>query len=191
MKKIAQNAVNAIKYALVLLIILWLVQIINYITNNSLLSLGILPRTAVGLKGIIFSPFIHGSFQHLMANSLPFAVLTALLFFFYKKNAALIFTLIWISAGFITWIIGRTSWHIGASTIIYALASFLFFGGLFSRKALLIFLSIIIGLMYYGLIWGIFPSDERISWEGHLAGAISGFVWAYFFRNNLRTQKSY
>lgn len=186
----AKNAFKAIKFALFLLLILWIIQIINFITGNSLVGFGIFPRTLVGLKGIVFSPFIHGSFQHLIANSLPIGILTALLFLFYHKNARSIFVLLWLSSGLITWIIGRASWHIGASTLIYALAFFLFFAGLFSRKISLILLSIVIGFAYYGLIWGIFPSDERISWEGHLAGAISGFLWAYFFRKKLRTQQS-
>jgi membrane associated rhomboid family serine protease len=188
MKQTSKHIGEAIKYALILLVVLWVVHIINFLSGYSLVGFGILPRTVAGLKGIIFSPFIHGSFQHLIANTWPLGILSAVLFFFYKKKSAAIFILIWLTAGFITWLIGRASWHIGASTIIYALASFLFFGGLFSRRVMLILVSIIIGIAYYGLIWGIIPSGERISWEGHLAGAISGFTWAYYFRNSLRKQ---
>ena len=94
--------------------------------------------------------------------------------------------LLWVTTGILTWIIGRPAWHIGASGIIYALASFLVFGGIMSQNVKLILLSVLVAFMYSGLVWGVFPQDEQVSWEGHLSGAISGILWAYLCRKSLR-----
>ncbi len=176
----------ALKYSLSFIVIFWFIMLVEYFTGLNLNSLGVFPRTTNGLfPGVITAPLIHADFQHLMANTFPFGVLCSFFFFFYRKKTLLLFILIWITTGLFTWIIGRGAWHIGASTIIYALASFLVFGGIMSRKFTLILASIIVILIYSGLIWGIFPSDERVSWEGHLSGAVSGVLWAYLFRKEL------
>lgn len=180
--KLSKRLVTSLEYALTFLGIFWIVWFIEFIFGLNFGTLGIYPRTIDGLLGVITSPFLHGDFQHLLANSIPFGVLCALLFFFYKEKALFIFVLIWITSGLITWIIGRPAYHIGASGVIYALASFLIFGGILSRKFSLIVASVIVIIAYSGLVWGIFPTNERISWEGHLAGAIGGFIWAYAFR---------
>ena len=180
-----KRLITALEYALSFLGIFWIVWFVEYILGLNFASLGIYPRTTDGLLGIITSPFIHGDFQHLLANSIPFGVLCTLLFFFYKEKAWQIFILNWVTAGLLTWIIGRSAYHIGASSVIYALASFLIFGGIFSRKLSLILASIIVIVVYSGLIWGIFPMDRHVSWEGHLGGAVSGFIWAYVLRKNL------
>lgn len=180
---------TAVEYSLSFIVIFWIILIGEYLTGYDLYFLGIFPRTAEGLIGIITAPFIHADFAHLIANTIPFGVLCTLLFFFYKRQALPIFILLWIIAGSITWIIGRQAWHVGASIVIYALASFLFFGGIMSRKLNLILASIIVFIAYSGLIWGIFPSDGRVSWEGHLSGALSGFICAYMFRRALNRQE--
>lgn len=177
---------NSFEYALSIVVVLWIIHIVQWLFGLDFSSLGIFPRSIYGALGIITSPFIHGNFQHLIANTIPFAFFTTLLFLFYKKKAYLIFLLIWVTSGFFTWIIGRPAWHIGASSVIYGLASFLVFGGLFSKNFKLIILAIAIALLYSGLIWGIFPSDEQISWEGHLSGAVAGVLLAYSFRGSLK-----
>ena len=176
----------AVEYALSFIAVFWIIMIVEYVAGLNLNFLGVFPRTTDGLfPGIITAPLIHANFPHLIANTLPFGVLCSFFFFFYRKKPFLIFTLVWITAGLLTWLIGRGAWHIGASIMIYALASFLAFGGIMSRKFTLILASIIVILIYSGLIWGIFPTDERVSWEGHLSGAISGALWAYLFRKKL------
>ncbi len=176
----------AVEYALSFIVIFWVIMLVKYFMGVSLNFLGIFPRITDGLfPGVITAPLVHTNFQHLMANSFPFGILCSLFFFFYRKKTLLIFILVWITAGLLTWIIGRGAWHVGASTIIYALASFLVFGGIMSRKFTLMLASVIVILVYSGLIWGIFPTDEQVSWEGHLSGAVSGAIWAYLFRKEL------
>jgi len=177
---------NSFEYALSIVVILWIIHIVQWLLGLDLSSLGIYPRSTYGALGIITSPFIHGSFQHLIANTIPLAFFTTLLFFFYKKKVFLVYVLIWITSGLFTWIIGRPAWHIGASSVIYGLASFLVFGGLFSKNFKLIIVAVAVAVLYSGLIWGIFPGDEQISWEGHLSGAIAGLIWAYCFKGSLK-----
>lgn len=176
---------TSLSYSFFIILILWIVKIIGFIFGTDFHTLGIFPRSLFGLFGVITSPFLHGDFQHLIANTLPFLILSTILFFFYKRKSVLIFILLWITSGLLTWIIGRSSWHIGMSSVIYAIASFLIFGGFFSKKVLLIVVSLVVIFAYSGLIFGIFPTESRISWEGHLSGAIAGFFWAYIMRKEL------
>ncbi|NDV94926.1 rhomboid family intramembrane serine protease [Dysgonomonas sp. 521] len=185
MKESVKRIKDSLEYALSIALVLWIIHIVQWLFHLNLASLGVYPRSLDGALGIVTSPFIHGDFQHLIANTVPFIVLTALTFFFYKKKAVVIYLLIWFTSGLLTWIIGRSAWHIGASSVIYGLASFLIFGGLFSKNFKLIAVSVIVLLLYSGLVWGIFPGDGGVSWEGHLSGAISGLIWAYSFRKSL------
>ncbi len=179
------SLLQALKYSFVFVVIFWIIEVVQYF-GFDLSAWGILPRSVPGLIGILTSPFIHGNWEHLMANTLPFFVLCTMLLTFYKRNAVMYLVLLWLTTGILTWCIGRSSWHIGASGVIYALASFLVFGGIMSRNAKLILLSILVVFMYSGMVWGIFPQDERVSWEGHLSGAVSGILWAYLCRKSLR-----
>lgn len=153
---------------------------------------GIRPRTFVGLRGILFSPFIHGSVQHLWSNSLPLLILSMALLYFYKPIAWKIFVFGGILTGSLTWVIAENGTHIGASGIVYLLASFLFFKGINSKNYRLMALSLIVVFVYGSLIWGVLPGQEGISWEGHLSGVVSGGVFAFIFRNyNLIPEKKY
>lgn len=180
------SLLQALKYSFVFVLIFWIIEVVQHV-GFDLSYWGILPRMQTGLVGILTSPFIHGSWEHLMANTLPFFVLCTMLLTFYKRNAVMYLLLLWVTTGILTWCIGRPAWHIGASGIIYALASFLVFGGIMSRNIKLILLSVLVVFMYSGMVWGIFPQDEQVSWEGHLSGAVSGIIWAYLCRKGLRS----
>lgn len=145
-------------------------------------SFGVYPRTLSGLKGILFSPFIHGDATHLFNNSIPLLVLGTMLFYFYRKISWEVAIIIWLVSGVWLWIIGRPSYHIGASTFVYGLAAFLFFSGVLRRNVNLLTISLLVVFLYGSLIWGIFPIEEHISWEGHLSGAMAGTVVAWFYR---------
>jgi len=180
------SIITSLKYSFTFIVIFWVIELIQYL-GLDFASFGILPRQTSGLLGVLTSPFIHGDFQHLIANTVPFFVLSFLLFLFYKQRAFTFLVLIWLSTGILTWIIGRSAWHIGASGIIYGLASFLVLGGILSKNIKLILVSIVVLILYSGMAWGIFPGDARISWEGHLSGAISGIIWAYLYRKKLQS----
>jgi membrane associated rhomboid family serine protease len=162
---------------------LWIVKIAESILSLNLKIYGIFPLHTEGLYGIIFSPFIHGSYEHLIANSIPIFVLTFFLLYFYRNLAYRIFFLIYFLSGLCVWLGAREAWHIGASGIVYGLASFLFFSGIIRKDATLLTIAIIVVFLYGSMFWGIFPIKPEISWESHLWGALSGLLLAYFYRH--------
>lgn len=144
---------------------------------------GIYPRTLSGLQGIIFSPFIHSNIEHLYNNSIPLLILLGALRYFYSKQSTAVIGYGILISGLITWIIGRDSYHIGASSLIYVLVSFIFFKGIQTKYYRLVALSLTVIMIYGGLVWYVFPKvEERISWEGHLAGLITGFVLSLLYK---------
>ncbi|NLY23491.1 MAG: rhomboid family intramembrane serine protease [Bacteroidales bacterium] len=174
--------------AILFVALIWLSFIVGHAGlpdwNYSLL--GIKPGEVSGLRGIIFSPFLHSSFSHLWSNTLSLLILIWLLFYFYSKIAFSTLLYLWILSGFVTWIIGRDSYHVGASGLVFAILFFLFFSGLFRKYTPLVAVSMIVAFIYGGTVWSIFPItemvDASISWEGHLSGAVSGLLLAVIFR---------
>ena len=152
---------------------------------------GIYPQKISGLKGIIFSPFIHGSVEHLYNNTIPLAILTAALFYFYRNIALRVLLIGILVSGFFTWAIGRPSYHIGASGVIYLLASFIFFKGIFTKHYRLVALSLIVVFIYGSMLWYIFPVKDGISWEGHLGGFLTGLALAFFMKSDIPPPKKY
>ncbi|MCQ2975640.1 MAG: rhomboid family intramembrane serine protease [Bacteroidales bacterium] len=179
-----QNNFKIFTFPLIFTIIVILVFLLDHIGNFNLYHLGIYPRKFDGLSGILFSPFIHGDVNHLLSNLTALPFLLIILSITYRKNYFSIFIVLFFLTGLITWIIARNSYHIGSSGIIYALASFIFFGGIVSNKKGAVALSLLIIILYGGMIWGILPTQTHISWESHFAGGFSGFVSAFMFVSN-------
>jgi membrane associated rhomboid family serine protease len=151
--------------------------------NVDLTSHGILPRTFSGLQGVLFSPFLHGDLSHIANNSIPLFILSTALIFFYRDISLKVLLYGILVSGLITWVIGRNSYHIGASGLIYVLVSFIFFKGMMTQYYRLMALSLAVVMIYGGMVWYVFPEvDAKISWEGHLAGLITGFAFAIFFK---------
>ena len=144
---------------------------------------GIYPRTFVGLRGIIFSPFIHSGVEHLFNNTIPLFILLVTLFYFYKKIAFKVLIIGTLTTGFLTWLIGRESYHIGASGIVYMLFSFILFSGIIRKYYRLIAVSLIVIFLYGSMIWYILPIEEEISWEGHLSGFLVGIILSFLYKN--------
>lgn len=166
-----------------LLILMWFVFFVENSSNVDLTSHGILPRTITGLQGLIFSPFLHGDLNHIANNSIPLFILTTALIYFYRDVSLKVLFYGILLSGLITWIIGRESYHIGASGLIYVLVSFIFFKGMMTQYYRLMALSLTVVMIYGGMIWYVFPEvDKQISWEGHLAGLITGFIFAVRFK---------
>lgn len=170
-----------------LLVVNWFIFYIDNLFRLNLDQHGIYPRTFSGLQGVLFSPFLHGDLNHIESNTLPLFILTTALIYFYREISLKVLVYGILLSGIITWVIGRESYHIGASSLIYMLVSFIFFKGLRTQYYRLIALSFAIVLLYGGMIWYVFPQPEivggtSISWEGHLAGLVTGFVFAIQFK---------
>jgi len=170
---------------------MWLVKIIEVNFDLSFINFGVFPKKISGLKGILFSPFIHKDFSHLINNSYPIIILGGILFTIYRQIATQLFVWLWLIGGFWLWVIGRPSFHIGASGIIYALASFLLISGVIRKNPRLSAISMLVIFLYGSMIWGLLPTKEPISWEGHLAGFIAGILVAIFYRNEGPKAKRY
>lgn len=182
---------SVIVLPLISVLAIWTVFWVEINFQVNLNEYGIYPRTLSGLRGIIFSPFLHGSVDHLYNNTLPLAILTAGLAYFYRGITAKVLLLGILISGFITWLIGRPSFHIGASGLIYVLASFIFFKGIISKHYRLVALSLIVVFIYGSMLWYIFPVKEGISWEGHLGGFSTGLLLALFVKASLPKPRKY
>ncbi len=162
---------------------LWLVKIIELIFNIQFTRLGIYPLKLSGLIGVITAPLVHGDLQHLISNTFGVLFLIWAVFYFYQTIAKGAFILIYVLSGFWVWFFARDAYHIGASGLIYGMASFLFFSGIFRRHVPLIAVSLTIVFLYGGIVWGIFPVFEKISWETHLTGLVAGIITAIYYKN--------
>ncbi len=183
---------NAVVIAPLLSVLaIWTVFWLELRSKTNFNDFGIYPKTISGLKGILFSPFVHGSVEHLYNNTIPLAVLMAALFYFYRKHAWKVLLLGVLLSGAITWAIGRPSYHIGASGVIYLLASFVFFKGIFTKYYRLIALSLVVVFIYGSMLWYIFPVKDGISWEGHLGGFLSGLALAFLIKSKMPAAKKY
>lgn len=169
--------------ALCFVLLLVFIELLEYFYNFRFGKYGVFPRTIKGMRGIFFSPFLHGDWKHVLNNSIPIIVLGTSLRYFYKTIAKEVFLWSWLMSGIWLWSIGRESYHIGASGIVYALVSFLFFSGLFRKHTKLMAISFFVVFLYGSMVWGLFPIQEHISWEGHLSGALAGIILAWWFRN--------
>lgn len=172
----------ALVFPVVFVLLFWIIKFVELALDIRLSSYGMRPRDFSQWFGIITMPFLHSGFKHLIANTSSFLILGTMLFYFYNKNSMSVFALSWLLTGIVTWLIGReNSIHIGASGMVYAFAGFIFFGGVLSKNIKLMAISLIVVFMYGSMIWGVFPQDNNISWEGHLAGFITGIGLAAIY----------
>lgn len=164
------------------IVIIWFVYWFEIRFGYNFNKFGILPREFKGLKGVLFSPFIHSNTTHLFNNSVPLFALSTALFYFYRKVALKVLVFGAILSGLLTWIYARESYHIGASGVVYLLFSFIFFSGIFKNHFRLIAMSLVTIFLYGSMIWFVFPMEGRISWEGHLSGFVIGLILAFLYR---------
>ena len=182
---------TSLKFSAIVLIIIWSVKIFEIFFDYDFTEYGVLPRKFNGLIGILFSPLIHSDVNHLLSNSLPVIILCLLIFNFYSQIAKKIFIYLYFISGLWLWCIGRESFHIGASGLIYAMASFLFFSGILRKNSQLSAVALLVIFIYGGLFWGLFPIHKNVSWEGHLTGFIAGILVSFIFRKDGPKRKKY
>ena len=182
---------KSLKFSAIILIIIWSVKIFEIVFDYDFTEYGVLPRNFSGLIGILFSPLIHSDVNHLLSNSLPVIILCLLIFNFYSQIAKKIFIYLYFISGLWLWCIGRESFHIGASGLIYAMASFLFFSGILRKNSQLSAVALLVIFIYGGLFWGLFPIHKNVSWEGHLTGFIAGVLVSFICRKDGPKRKKY
>lgn len=183
MDKSEKNTIiNALTIPVLFVAVIGAVHFFAYTLNVSLTHYGVFPRKLSGLIGILFSPLIHGDFNHLFNNSIPLLILGSALFYFYKEVAFKVSFWIYFMVGVWTWVSAREAYHIGASGVLYGLFSFLLISGFLRRHKNLISLSFAVIFLYGSLVWGIFPIDLKVSFEGHLWGFVAGIILAFYYR---------
>jgi len=161
---------------------MWLTYSVELVLNIDLGGFGISPQKTYGLIGIFAAPLLHGSFNHLIGNTVPLLILGSTLYYFYSKLASKVFSYSYFFTNILVWLLARGEHvHIGASGLVYAIASFLVFFGLFRKNFKSVLISVIVLSIYGGMAYGILPQNDGVSWESHLFGAIVGFCTAFIF----------
>lgn len=170
---------------------LYVLEFIDMILGNELDGGGIEPRTLDGLWGVLFAPVLHYGWGHLVANTIPLLVLG---FFVMLSGIGRGFAatgIIWVVGGVGTWLVGGSGTnHIGASILIFGWLTYLITRGLFTRHFGQLALGVVILFLYGGMLWGVLPSDPRVSWQGHLFGAIGGVVAAWVLASDVRATRA-
>ncbi len=152
--------------------LVWLLQLANWSLGLDAAPFGVRPRTIEGLVGILFAPLSHSGFEHLVANTIPLAVLGTAMLHLYPRASPVVLPWVWVAPGIAVWLFGRDAIHVGASGLIYGLTAYVFFAGLLRRDRRAIAAS----------IWGVMPLKQTDSWETHLAAALVGTVLALLLR---------
>lgn len=186
--KLNQKFKSALSFPLKAVGLMWLIMLNSWLMGIDLVSVGLYPRTFSGLSGIITAPFIHGNLEHLVSNSFPLIFLGTMSFYFYPRISKRIIIAIVGLTGIMVWSFARPSYHIGASGVVYGLAAFIFFSGVFRKDVRSYSLSLIVLFLYGGIVEGLLPNQIGVSWESHLAGAVSGLVLAFTYRNTDRPE---
>ena len=183
MMKWSRRIIFSLVYPSLFVALLWLIKSSEILLSISLVKFGILPRHLSGIPGILLAPLIHGDVFHLFSNTLPLLLLGINICYFYTAIAFEIFFLIYFLSTTAVWLLALgEGYHVGASGLIYGFVSFLFFCGVFRSDKISMVVSLIVIFVYGGLIWGIFPFYDGVSWESHFFGAASGGLGAYTFR---------
>lgn len=175
-----KSLVRELKILTASLAVFWIVEIVDALVfQGSLDRYGIQPHNLVGLRGILLAPLLHGGFPHLIANSIPFLTLGWLTMIQETSDFFIVSLLSAVVGGIGVWLFASPeSIHIGASILIYGYLGFLLLRGYFQKNIPSIALSIVVAIIYGGLVWGVFPSQVGVSWQGHLFGFIGGAIAA-------------
>ncbi len=173
----------AAKIAAGFVIVLWLVQALNWGLDLELERFGVRPRQLWGVPGIVLAPLLHGGFSHLIANSVPLLVLGTGMLYLYPNSSLKVLPAVYLVPGVAVWLFGETSSvHIGASGLVYGLVGYVFAAGIIRRDRRAIAASMLVYFLYGTLVWGVLPIRPGVSWETHLAAALIGVALAIALR---------
>lgn len=159
--------------------VFWGVFVGNTLLGGSLLRLGVIPRTTIGLRGIVFAPFLHASLNHIVANSIPFVVLGWMVMLRDERHFIPVTLAGMLGSGLMAWLLGAPGTvHIGASGVIFGYLGFLMLTGWYTRSFLSILLSVVVTLVWGSLVLGMVPGAPGISWQAHVGGFLGGVLAA-------------
>lgn len=159
--------------------VIWIVSLYGLLVDEGLqFALAVRPRSVKGLAGVLGMPFIHGSMTHLLANTVPMLIFGGILVsrgigYFFKVSLAIM-----VLGGAALWLFGRDSAHIGASGVVFGYFGFLVVRGFYERRLSSLGAALFVIVLYGGMIFGVLPRDDHISWEAHLVGLLAGGLWA-------------
>jgi len=160
--------------------VMWAIEVINTISGNSLDRDGIIARNITHFWGILTSPFIHASFQHLTDDTVPFVFLGAIIAFRGAGRLALVTAFIIVIGGFGTWLISPSGPStIGCSGVVFGYASYLLARGIFDRDLLELLVGVVVGVVWGAALVSSLVPHSGISWQAHLCGAIAGVILAW------------
>jgi membrane associated rhomboid family serine protease len=168
-----------VPYVLAIVGLLWGIHLFNWFVGYRLNQFGIVPRRLRGLPGIIVSPFLHGDFNHLFFNSIPFVILASLLSLYGWPIFIYVTVVVAVLGGFATWLLARPGSHIGASAVIMGYWSYLLVYAYYQPSWLSIVLAIVCVYYFGSFLFNVFPRSAKSSWEGHLFGLLAGLFAAY------------
>jgi membrane associated rhomboid family serine protease len=168
-----------------MVLLMWVLEIVNTIDSNGLDNDGIWPRNFDHLWGIITAPFLHVSFQHLIANTIPLVFMGVIIALHGAKRLALVTIIVILVGGIGTWLIAPShSITVGASGLVFGYAAYLLVRGVFDRSLLEVFVGIVVGVIWGGALISSIVPHYGVSWQGHVCGAIGGVVAAYVLRRD-------
>ncbi|MDR0715030.1 MAG: rhomboid family intramembrane serine protease [Bacteroidales bacterium] len=164
----------------------WAVQVVGAVFSLRLKQYGLQPLELTGLAGIFTMPLLHADWEHLVSNTPAMLLLIFGMFLFYKQGAWRILLCLYMLSGLLTWLMGRSAVHIGASGVVYALAAFHFMSGVIKKVPRQRAFALLVAFLYGGFVWAFFPTlyaGTSVSWEGHLSGLLAGIAFAFYFRD--------
>jgi membrane associated rhomboid family serine protease len=174
----------AVRIAIGFVALLWLIQLSNWALDLGPENLGVRPRELAGLPGVFLAPLLHGGFEHLLANTPPLLVLGTAMLYLYPNAFPKVLPAVYLGPGIAVWLFGgQGSVHVGASGLVYGLASYIFFAGVIRRDRRAIAAALLVCFMYGALVWGVLPIRVGVSWETHLAAALIGAALAIVLRH--------
>jgi len=161
---------------------LWLVYGINLVVPFDLIGLGLSPRQGSGLLGVLLTPLLHASLEHLLSNTLPLLLGLTLMLYLYPNASVRALPWIYLGSGGLAWLFARDALHIGASGVVYGVLSFLFLSGVLRRDMRSMGVSLMVAFVYGSIIWGLVPINNQMSWELHVSGSLIGVVTAWWLK---------
>ncbi|MBT8132256.1 MAG: rhomboid family intramembrane serine protease [Gammaproteobacteria bacterium] len=176
------GAMSRFRALAALLILIWIIELVNFLTGHALNHFGLLPRHWSGLPGIVLAPLLHGNFTHLFSNTSGLLALGGLVAMQGERYYITVTLAIVLFSGILVWLFGRPALHIGASGLVFGYFGLLLGRAWYTRTLTAILIGAVVIALYGSLLWGLNPLQKFVSWEGHLAGLVAGLAVASLYK---------